>query len=1672
MSIAFAVSAGDGSITGLGGGGSGISTRKHTSKSAASSLPSCAQSTPLRGALALSLKPAGATNTNAASALPVGDPAAAADSKGDDISDKDSADHKFRRLQDLSLNERADTYSEQATGPVQPGYCFYKMLGLGPPLQVPIPDSVLVDQHDIRRVRNDRRGFLVCEKLVLHKQVTRDAFMLSCIESFVAESVPFGQQPRMADLRGRFVAVRKRPCNHPAALVANTCELLTPLAFQAAVLEYMDTLQGSCMLQKFVKGRGLKASVVRVFWHATACGAGPSGTVSGWYLTQKNKKFACYQGKEEEVPDTSRPRSAGKQRPKERRAQAAAETAALAGVDAGALPQEEEEQGKEEEEEEDRSVAWKRRHAAKLARVLSSAQIAETLSCAAERNKAFLEDMRAHPEIPATEQLLAKAAGALAHKAVGAHNIVSISGDRGVGVTPEALRDVSCMRVGRNALVLPHLYVERLVSWVQNVIQLTADVLVHLSDAVCDFVRDEQGNWWLLQLKGFRVSPLSQQRCRAWYDERAHGLVRVERATPAERRAKLDAERGYKCKLCGLNFQEGQTVEVEDAAARPGSQDGARALNTIPAYGYDLSRRMACRISEIYRDAKFPLTKFSRAVLMGEARVMEARSVAEKLRELEELELKRSTGGELSCCYLCFQNMEEYQRVQDRCHEIHELVRADMAGQRAAPKKKAAEGLGDRGQGKGGDQGPTRRRPRSASPAPRSPGCSAAHQKAGGTAVRVSASATFADEPKLRDRREAPGASQAAAARALVASINSLYRRNIDGSYTSNLSGAVKRAPRPNLDMPSVKRELSLRWTDIPRRAAQWRVLVAAHYISGATLPPSHPLCGSVGCLSYSLGQAVSVLPFINCQRGGESSRNPLILVKQMRVHYLFGTLQDVKDYFAQKALEVEVSFQPPDDQVGGAVRLPRLESRFSLRLGKLGLTSSGLAEGSVKADYEVPLVFQSMEPALLHLSVAVVKDEALPPQTAEAGSLWREAAVFWPPPAYRDSAPLPESWLGILSLIQTRRGSLRTADGAAAEQEAPGLEAQAEQGASSAAASIATEPPGPAAWPKTEDEILKDEGLPAARALIRDTFAALVRAQMEALAQAKQRQADAADAAPEDEFSALLNGAGGARLIASTKAARRARGEGASDEGEEEEAGSEEEDNFGELQAPKPSQIVGRQGHAREGEEEDRCASSSSSDEYDFDDELPTYDVIKAVFLALRRAEEAPAGEVAVDARGADGRLSEGFVLMRLAVEQVLQADSLPEVVTTANFSYILEECLSWARTQRTVLRSAAREEEQAASKVHVGTMSKTRYLPGMDSPPPASLALAKEADADAQHHELGAEWVISTEKLIYRYRELYPHSDLDVSYSQGELTNKGRVARVNKDSAHAKYNAAARRASTAAPPDEKTAKFEMGAPSSEQRKLRRFVLALSLFDLAGGGAESIDVASLRAHLLMQRGRVRKALSLANEGAINWPLLKQDFHLHLSLAFLPERAILAMHLLRYSDSLQRLFNTYDDQGTASISRTGFLVASEECFRGVTQRRQQLVADEVTEELEAFCTDKSMRAQANNTSLRRSTFHLGSADFSSLGSRRRQSSLGIAGKASHEPPTLWMRCDEHGIEQAFAADFMCVKCEEEHHGYLSGDGYVQTRTVTEMSQSSEELGRRSSTRRKSSFAFH
>ena len=173
--------------------------------------------------------------------------------------------------------ERRSEYSDQR-GPVKPGFHFYKWLSMGSPLQIPIADTILVDGSDIFLMKNDANGVIVRERPAYeNSQYERERFLSDCIKRFVVDSRPMGSSPSLASLRGRFVAVVKRPVGHGKALVANNIECLTPQAFQAHLADTFDQRSGKFAVQKFIKGRGSKASLYRVFWKAVAVGAGATG---------------------------------------------------------------------------------------------------------------------------------------------------------------------------------------------------------------------------------------------------------------------------------------------------------------------------------------------------------------------------------------------------------------------------------------------------------------------------------------------------------------------------------------------------------------------------------------------------------------------------------------------------------------------------------------------------------------------------------------------------------------------------------------------------------------------------------------------------------------------------------------------------------------------------------------------------------------------------------------------------------------------------------------------------------------------------------------------------------------------------------------------------------------------------------------------------------------------------------------------------------------------------------------------------------------------------------------------------------------------------------------------------------------------------------------------------
>ena len=260
----------------------------------------------------------------------------------------------------------------------------------------------------------------------------------------------------------------------------------------------------------------------------------------------------------------------------------------------------------------------------------------------------------------------------------------------------------------------------------------------------------------------------------------------------------------------------------------------------------------------------------------------------------------------------------------------------------------------------------------------------------------------------------------------------------------------------------------------IPRTAVQWRMLVMAHYISDVKLPRSHELYGAQGCISYTLGRRKSNLMFKIVPDSTLSDRHSVCLVRQCRIHYMCGSVDDVRELFESKDIQMKLTFtkkrkrsqKNEDDGIGGRYlrHLQMLRKRQnkddnsndveqsgfhevalrSIRLDKLKFRDFNALEdhtydgyfnindsekgvwGSDKVDLMLPV--KPLGPnALLRISVAVVSDDEFHQRLVDTKFFKEGAGVFWPEPWYHDDQALPTSWINMLSTTANDISSANT---------------------------------------------------------------------------------------------------------------------------------------------------------------------------------------------------------------------------------------------------------------------------------------------------------------------------------------------------------------------------------------------------------------------------------------------------------------------------------------------------------------------------------------------------------------------------------------------------------------------------------------------------------------------
>eukprot|EP01031_Cornospumella_fuschlensis_P035691 gene35691-43287_t len=119
----------------------------------------------------------------------------------------------MKKFGKLNLDDELppDAFEDQVVGPCKPGCNFFKFLGRGPPLHVPIPETIFIGSGNfIKLLHNEpSKGVITQEIMHFDQQEARDQFITNCVHKFVKNSVPITSPPE--PLYARFVAVQKKP---------------------------------------------------------------------------------------------------------------------------------------------------------------------------------------------------------------------------------------------------------------------------------------------------------------------------------------------------------------------------------------------------------------------------------------------------------------------------------------------------------------------------------------------------------------------------------------------------------------------------------------------------------------------------------------------------------------------------------------------------------------------------------------------------------------------------------------------------------------------------------------------------------------------------------------------------------------------------------------------------------------------------------------------------------------------------------------------------------------------------------------------------------------------------------------------------------------------------------------------------------------------------------------------------------------------------------------------------------------------------------------------------------------------------------------------------------------------------------------------------------------------
>jgi hypothetical protein len=238
-------------------------------------------------------------------------------------------------------------------------------------------------------------------------------------------------------------------------------------------------------------------------------------------------------------------------------------------------------------------------------------------------------------------------------------------------------------RVNSAALEAPSHYVAEIVRWMEILLQSQHNLSVQVNECVCDFIKDDLGQWHFINLKGYKITTESEARLKIWYSLNDSTSNYQHQLTKQERFLKHEAELGIQCKLCGLYFIENATIRIGK------NQDGnsKSSRHEVPAFGYSLTAIAGSIVAGIYRSSNMPLTRLALYLLnnLSTQRNVHFRSVKRSTESItfdegfqinkSDFPHKMSNNSELIvCCYNCCAIYERHVSLDERSRSLYELL--------------------------------------------------------------------------------------------------------------------------------------------------------------------------------------------------------------------------------------------------------------------------------------------------------------------------------------------------------------------------------------------------------------------------------------------------------------------------------------------------------------------------------------------------------------------------------------------------------------------------------------------------------------------------------------------------------------------------------------------------------------------------------------------------------------------------------------------------------------------------------------------------------------------------------------------------------------------------------------------------------------------------------------